>query len=96
MSRLAAIDLVFLLLENQNSPTHMSSCLIFEPPARQKTTFVPKLIKALRASEVGKPFNRKVKWLEGGGSPLGAGAAGHELPRTPCGDSRARNHGATR
>lgn len=66
MSRLAAIDLVFLLLENQNSPTHMSSCLIFEPPARQKTTFVPKLIKALRASEVGKPFNRKVKWLEGG------------------------------
>jgi WS/DGAT/MGAT family acyltransferase len=66
MSKLAAIDLVFLLLENQNSPTHMSSCLIFEPPARQKNTFLPKLVEALRATEVGKPFNRKVKWLEGG------------------------------
>ena len=58
MSRLAAIDLIFLLLENQNSPTHMSSCLILEPPARQKTTFVPKLVEALRATAVGTPFNR--------------------------------------
>jgi len=66
MSRLAAIDLIFLLLEKQSSPTHMASCLIFEPPARQKNTFVPKLVEALRATRVGKPFNRKVKWLEGG------------------------------
>ena len=66
MSRLAAIDLVFLLLENQSRPTHMSSCLIFEPPARQKNTFVSSLVEALRATEVGKPFNRKVKLLDGG------------------------------
>ena len=66
MSKLAAIDLVFLLLENQNRPLHMSSCLIFEPPARQKNTFVPKLVEAFRATEVAKPFNQKVKWLEGG------------------------------
>jgi len=66
MSKLAAIDLVFLLLENQNRPVHMSSCLIFEPPARQKNTFVPKLVEAFRATEVARPFNQKVKWLEGG------------------------------
>jgi WS/DGAT/MGAT family acyltransferase len=44
----------------------MSSCLIFEPPARQKNTFVPKLVEAFRATEVARPFNQKVKWLEGG------------------------------
>lgn len=66
MSQLGAIDLVFLLLENQTRPMHMSSCLVFEPPARQKNTFVAKVVQALRAAGAGKPFNQKVKWLEGG------------------------------
>jgi len=66
MSQLGAIDLVFLLLENQTRPMHMSSCLIFEPPARQKNTFVTKVIEAFRSAEAARPFNQKVKWLEGG------------------------------
>lgn len=66
MSRLAAIDLIFLLLENQIRPMHMSSCLILEPPAGEKKTFASRLLKAFRAAESAKPFNQKVKWLEGG------------------------------
>ena len=66
MSQLAAIDLVFLLLENQIRPTHMSSGLILEPPAGEEKTFVSRLLKAFRAAEPGKPFNQKLKWLEGG------------------------------
>ena len=66
MTQLAAIDLVFLLLENQTRPMHMSSCLVFEPPAAQKKAFVSRLLKAFRAAEPGKPFNQKLKWLEGG------------------------------
>ena len=66
MSQLAAIDLVFLLLENQTRPMHMSSCLVLQPPAGEGKTFVARLLKAFRAAEPGKPFNQKVKWLEGG------------------------------
>ena len=66
MSRLAAIDLVFLLLENSIRPTHMSSGLILQPPAGEERTFVARLLKALRAAEPGKPFNQKLKWLQGG------------------------------
>ena len=66
MAQLAAIDLIFLLLENQVRPMHMSSCLIFEPPAAQNRAFVARLLKAFRAAEPGKPFNQKLKWLEGG------------------------------
>ena len=66
MSQLGALDLVFLLLENQTRPMHMSSCLIFEPPARQKNTFVKKVVQAFRAADTARPFNQKIKWLEGG------------------------------
>ena len=66
MSQLAAIDLVFLLLENQTRPMHMSSCLVLQPPAGEAKTFVARLLKAFRAAEPGKPFNQKLKWLEGG------------------------------
>jgi diacylglycerol O-acyltransferase len=66
MSQLTAIDLAFLLLENQIRPMHMSSCLILEPPAGEEKTFVPRMLEAFRAAEPGKPFNQKVKWLEGG------------------------------
>ncbi len=47
MSKLAAIDLVFLLLENQNSPTHMSSCLIFEPPCQTEEHVCAKVGRSL-------------------------------------------------
>ncbi len=66
MSQLAAIDMVFLLLENQTRPMHMSSCLVLEPPAGEQKTFVARLLKAFRAAQPGKPFNQKLKWLEGG------------------------------
>ena len=63
MSRLAALDLIFLLMENQVRPTHMSSGLILQPPPGEKKTFVARLLKALRSAEPGKPFNQKLKWL---------------------------------
>lgn len=66
MSQLTTIDLVFLLMENQIRPMHMSSCLILEPPAGEEKTFVPRMLEAFRAAEPGKPFNQKLKWLEGG------------------------------
>jgi WS/DGAT/MGAT family acyltransferase len=66
MSRLTPLDLAFLAIEDQQMPLHMAACLVFEPPARQKSSFVPKLIEAFRATEPGIPFNRKLKWLEGG------------------------------
>lgn len=66
MSQLAAIDLVFLLMENQTRPMHMSSCLVLQPPAGEEKTYVSRLLKAFRSAEPGKPFNQKLKWLEGG------------------------------
>ena len=66
MSQLAAIDLVFLLMENQTRPMHMSSCLVLQPPDGEEKTFVTRLLQAFRAAEPGKPFNPKLKWLEGG------------------------------
>ena len=66
MSRLSAMDLAFLLMESQNLPVHMASCLIFEPPARLKTNYVARLLEVFRSAEVGKPFNQKLNWLEDG------------------------------
>ena len=66
MSQLTTIDLAFLLLENQIRPTHMSSCIILEPPAGEEKTFVSRLLETFRTAEPGKPFNQKLKWLEGG------------------------------
>ena len=66
MSRLSAMDLSFLLMESQNLPAHMASCLIFEPPARLKANYVARLLEVFRSSEVGKPFNQKLNWLEDG------------------------------
>ena len=66
MSQLTTLDLAFLLLENQIRPMHMSSCLILEPPAGEKKTFVSRLLETFRTAEPGKPFNQKLKWLEGG------------------------------
>ncbi|MCP5130482.1 MAG: wax ester/triacylglycerol synthase family O-acyltransferase [Pseudomonadales bacterium] len=66
MSRLAAIDFVFLLVENQVRPMHMSSCLVFEPPRGEGKSFLPRLLKAFREADPGAPFNQKLQWLDGG------------------------------
>lgn len=66
MSRLSAVDLGFLLVETQVRPMHMSSCVVYSPPPREKKNFVRKVVQAFRTSEVGRPFNQKLKWLDDG------------------------------
>ncbi|MGI9288311.1 MAG: wax ester/triacylglycerol synthase family O-acyltransferase [Pseudomonadales bacterium] len=63
MSRLKPIDLSFLLMENSSRQMHMTAYQMFKIPANQKNSFVPKLLKTYRNSEVAEPFNQKVKWL---------------------------------
>ena len=94
MTQLAAIDLVFLLLENQIRPMHMSSCLVFEPPAGKEKAFVLRLLKAFRAAEPGKPFNQKLKWLEGGVARWEPAQPDPPLPCAACCHSSARDKGA--
>jgi WS/DGAT/MGAT family acyltransferase len=66
MSKLTPVDLSFLLLETATRPMHMTAYQIFRLPARQKTTFIPKLLAAYRSDPVAKPFNQKLKWLDKG------------------------------
>jgi WS/DGAT/MGAT family acyltransferase len=68
MSKLTPIDLAFLLLENPSRQVHMAAYQLFRIPARQRKTFVPKLLETYRSGEVGKPFNQKLKW-SGTGMP---------------------------
>jgi diacylglycerol O-acyltransferase len=63
MSKLTPIDLSFLLMENSSNQMHMACYQLLRIPARQKTTFVAKLLKAYRTSEVASPFNQQLKWL---------------------------------
>ena len=66
MSKLTPIDLSFLLLETPSRQMHMAAYQLFKLPAREKNTFIPKLLRAFRNSEVAKPFNQKLKWLDKG------------------------------
>lgn len=66
MSKLTPIDLSFLLLENSSRQMHMAAYQMFKLSGRQKNTFIPKLLEAFRNSEVAKPFNQKLKWLDKG------------------------------
>lgn len=66
MSKLSPIDLSFLLLETPTRPMHMTAYQVFRLPARQKNTFIPKLLAAYRNDPVASPFNRKLKWLDKG------------------------------
>jgi WS/DGAT/MGAT family acyltransferase len=66
MSKLSPVDLSFLLLETSTRPMHMTAYQIFRLPARQKTTFIPRLLDAYRSDPVAKPFNQKLKWLDKG------------------------------
>lgn len=63
MIKIKPMDLTFLLLENATRRLHMTAYLMFQKPAGQETTFVPKLIEAYRSSKAVAPFNRKLKWL---------------------------------
>jgi diacylglycerol O-acyltransferase len=66
MSKLSPVDLSFLLLETAVRPMHMTAYQVFRLPARQRTTFVAKVLAAYRNDPVAKPFNQKLKWLDKG------------------------------
>jgi diacylglycerol O-acyltransferase len=63
MTRIAPMDLSFLLLERPNRPNHMAAFTIFEKPEGQESSFGPRLFDAYRHSQAAKPFNHKLKWL---------------------------------
>lgn len=66
MKKLTPVDLSFLLMENTSNQMHMACYQLLSIPARQKDTYVPKLLKAYRSGEVATPFNQKLKWLSKG------------------------------
>jgi len=57
------MDLAFLVLENSSRQMHMAAYQMFRVPARQKHSFVAKVVDTCRNSEVIAPFNQKLKWL---------------------------------
>ena len=63
MSRLKPLDMAFLLLENSSRQMHMTAYQMFKVPARQKHSFVTKVLNTFRNSEVAAPFNQKLNWL---------------------------------
>ena len=63
MTRIAPMDLSFLVLERANRPYHMAALTIFQKPKGQQTSFGPRLFDAYRQSQAVKPFNYKLKWL---------------------------------
>ena len=63
MSKIPPMDLSFFLLENTSRQMHMTAYQLFKVPARQKSSFVEKVVKTYRNSEVAAPFNQKLKWL---------------------------------
>lgn len=66
MSKLTPVDLAFLALENPRRQVHMAAFQVFRIPANRRRTFIPQLLEVYRNSEVGKPFNQKLKWLDKG------------------------------
>jgi len=66
MSKLTPVDLSFLLMENSSTQMHMACYQLLRIPARQKNTFVPRLLEVYRNSEVSSPFNQQLKWLDKG------------------------------
>ena len=63
MSKLAPLDMAFLLMENSSRQLHMTAYQMFKVPARQKNAWVKKVLSTFRSSEVAPPFNQKIKWL---------------------------------
>ena len=63
MTRIAPMDLSFLLLERANRPNHMAALTIFQKPKGQQSSFGPRLFDAYRHSQAVKPFTYQLKWL---------------------------------
>ena len=63
MKTVKPLDLAFLLTESSSRCMHMCAFMLFDPPARERETFVPRLLTAYRQSEIAAPFNQKLKWL---------------------------------
>ena len=63
MSSLKPMDLAFLVLENSSRQMHMTAYQMLKVPARQKHSFVAKLLDTFRSSEATAPFDQKLKWL---------------------------------
>lgn len=58
MSRtIPAIDLMFLLTENPNSPKHVGALLTFQRPRRGGADIVGRIVRAYRAARPVAPFN---------------------------------------
>ncbi|MDH4041928.1 MAG: wax ester/triacylglycerol synthase family O-acyltransferase [Gammaproteobacteria bacterium] len=66
MSKLSPVDLSFLLLETPSRQMHMTAYQVFRLPARERNTFIPRLLAAYRSGPVAKPFNQRLKWLDKG------------------------------
>ena len=66
MIKISPMDMSFLLLENATRRMHMTAFMMFQKPAGQESTFVPRLVETYRNSQAVAPFNRKLKWLEQG------------------------------
>ncbi|MEJ2531021.1 MAG: wax ester/triacylglycerol synthase family O-acyltransferase [Halioglobus sp.] len=62
MSKVNPLDLAMVALENSNRQFHMTAWMLFEKPARQRKTFVPRLLEVFRNSEVAPPFNQRLVW----------------------------------
>ncbi|MFO1398698.1 MAG: wax ester/triacylglycerol synthase family O-acyltransferase [Burkholderiales bacterium] len=58
MSRtIPPLDLMWLLLETANSPTHVGGLMLFDRPPRAAPTFVADLVARYRAAKPRAPFN---------------------------------------
>ncbi len=66
MSKVPPLDLTFLLLESPSRPMHMSAYQVFRLPARQKNSFIPRLMEAYRSGPVASPFNKQLRWMDKG------------------------------
>jgi diacylglycerol O-acyltransferase len=66
VSKVPPLDLTFLLLEAPNRPMHMTAYQVFRLPARQKKTYIPRLLETYRSGPVARPFNQKLNWLDKG------------------------------
>ncbi len=63
MTRIAPMDLSFLLLERANRPNHMAALTIFQKPKGKQSSFGPRLFDAYRHSQAVKPFTYQLKML---------------------------------
>lgn len=59
MSRnIPPLDLMWLLVETANAPTHVGALLLFERPARAPASFVADLVASYRSGEPRAPFDQ--------------------------------------